>query len=242
MAPLSWTRARARLSLPTTTDAVPPATVAKAAANLGRKEWQGRQRLRGRVDKGKEMASRSSTARAFIDGAALDHYPGTWSTPRNFTDWRSLQTLLQRVTDASHDDNPWLGLAAAVFETGYSSWNGVASSESDQERWVRESLPAMRAVIDEFAPSSRVDGEGNGAGEGKGMASGDSPTTPFLVNMYQLVDSAEHSQESVSVEGHFGFVFDEPSLGPKPAFAALQAEMMADADSNHHKRDQAPSR
>ena len=224
-------------ALPTTTDAVPPATVAKAAANLGRKEWQGRQRLRGRVDKGKEMASRSSTARAFIDGAALDHYPGTWSTPRNFTDWRSLQTLLQRVTDASHDDNPWLGLAAAVFETGYSSWNGVASSESDQERWVRESLPAMRAVIDEFAPSSRVGGAG--AGKGKGMASGDSPT-PFLVNMYQLVDSAEHSQESVSVEGHFGFVFDEPSLGPKPAFAALQAEMMADAVYSNRLKSRPP--
>jgi hypothetical protein len=139
-------------------------------------------------------------ARTYIDGIGIDHYPGTWSLGA-WDSWAKLDTLLSRVAKPAGVDL-WSGRRAAVLETGYSSWSSLLATEQDQARWVNTSLPALFACARAAPASAPLE----------------------LVNWYQLLDGRPKPHESVPQEAHFG-VMRWSTLAPKPAFAALAAQI-----------------
>lgn len=127
---------------------------------------------------------------------------GTWALEA-WDDWSPLTTIVERCNNAS---DVLYGTAPAVLETGYSTWSRQLANDADQVAWVNASLPALRAAV---------------------QAAASQAYSVALLNYYELMDMDTGGHESVIPEENDFGVVDSRTLAPKPAYAALTAQISA---------------
>lgn len=149
-------------------------------------------------------------AGAYVDVIGIDHYPGTW-TCCSWTDWGPLDTLIRKINTPG---TSWYGKEGMVMETGYSSWAWFIADEYDQRNWINQSIPAMRARIDNNHRNN--------------------PYRIVGVGFYQLIDTCTDAYDPKNcwshdpifgqgIEAHFGILHSNYSK--KVGYRALQYQI-----------------